>query len=149
MSILDKMTNMFSGGSGGGGAATQIISSLINQPGGLSGTLAKLNAAGLGTIVQSWISKGENMPITGNQVQNALGNDLIGKLASSAGVNPSSAATMIARFLPTLVNNLTPSGAMPASGLPSGQAMGALSSLFKLGSDEAGESPYRDGLPRA
>jgi uncharacterized protein YidB (DUF937 family) len=149
MSILDKMTNMLGGNNSGGGAASQIISVLMSQPGGLSGILAKLSAAGLGNIVQSWISNGENMPITGNQVQTALGNDLIGKLANSAGVNSSSAATMIAKFLPTVVNQLTPEGTMPATGLQAGQVMGALSSLFKMGSSQSDESPYREGLPRA
>lgn len=148
MSMLDKMTNMFNGNNSGG-AASQIISALMSQPGGLSGILAKLNAAGLGNIVQSWISKGENMPITGNQVQTALGTDLIGKLATSAGVNSSSAATMLAKFLPTLVNKLTPEGTMPATGLQAGQVMGALSSLFNVGSAPPDESPYREGLPRA
>jgi uncharacterized protein YidB (DUF937 family) len=147
MSILDKMTDMFSENAGGG-AATQIISSLMNQPGGISGILAKLNGAGLGAIVESWVSKGENMPITGNQVQNALGSDLVGRLANSAGVNPTSAATMIAKFLPTIVNSLTPEGSMPAGGIQTNQVMGALSSLFKLGSHPNGEA-FRDGLPRA
>jgi len=149
MSILDKMTDIL-GGSSGGGAASQILSSLMNQPGGIGGILAKLESAGLGEIVGSWVGKGENMPVTGNQVQNALGGDLVTKLASSAGVSSGSAASMIARFLPMLVNNLTPEGKMPAGGIQGGQLMGALSSLFQLGGkNQADDSPFREGLPRA
>jgi uncharacterized protein YidB (DUF937 family) len=148
MSILDKMTNMFSENAGGG-AAAQLISALMNQPGGLGGILAKFSQAGLGSVVQSWISRGENMPITGNQVQNALGSDLLGKLAGSAGVNSNSAATMIAKFLPTIVNNLTPDGAMPKGGINTNQVMGAISTLFQLGSSNQKDETHREGLPRA
>ncbi len=148
MSILDKMSSMFSDHQAGG-AATQIISALMSQPGGISGILAKFSQAGLGSIVESWISRGENMPITGNQVQNALGNDLLGQLAGSAGVNPNSAATMIAKFLPTLVNKLTPDGTMPATGLATHQVMGVLSNLFNLGSSDQDKESFREGLPRA
>jgi uncharacterized protein YidB (DUF937 family) len=149
MSILDKMTDMLAGPSGGG-AASQILSALANQPGGIGAILAKLESAGLGEIVRSWIGKGENMPVTGNQVQNALGGDLLSKLASSAGVSNGSAASMVARFLPILVNKLTPEGKMPAGGIQGGQLLGALSSLFQAGGkSDTGESPYREGLPRA
>jgi uncharacterized protein YidB (DUF937 family) len=150
MSILDKMTDMLAGSNGGGVAAAQILSSLTNQPGGVGAILAKLEGAGLGEVVRSWMGKGENMPVTGSQIQNALGGDLLSKLASSTGVSNGSAAAMIARFLPVLVNKLTPGGKIPAGGIQEGQLLKSLSSLFPLGGkSEAGESLHREGLPRA
>ena len=43
------------------------------QNGGLHGLVERFQEAGLGNVISSWIGSGENVPITPEQVQEALG----------------------------------------------------------------------------
>jgi uncharacterized protein YidB (DUF937 family) len=71
---------------------------------------------GLGTIVSSWVSTGPNLPVSGDQIQSALGNDTLSSLAQKAGVAPEMASSLLAQLLPGLVDKLTPEGKIPESG---------------------------------
>src|ERR1700730_12188153 len=50
--------------------------------GGLSAIVAKLQQAGFGDQVKSWIGTGQNLPITAEQLQQALGSDTVKQLAA-------------------------------------------------------------------
>ena len=50
--------------------------------GGLSAIVAKLQQAGLGDQVKSWIGNGQNLPITAEQLQQVLGSDTVKQLAA-------------------------------------------------------------------
>lgn len=43
--------------------------------------LGKFDQAGLGQQVASWVGTGANMPLSGDQIQSALGADAIGDIA--------------------------------------------------------------------
>ncbi len=79
----------------------------------LSGLLGNAQSHGLGGIVQSWISKGENQPIQPNQVENLVGQERLQQLASRAGIPSSIAGIVLSRILPTVVDRLTPQGHIP------------------------------------
>lgn len=79
----------------------------------LTGVLDKLNVGGLDDMVKSWIGKGENKPVTAEQVQAALGPDEIGAVAQEMGVSEGEAANKIAQMLPTIIDKLTPDGLVP------------------------------------
>jgi uncharacterized protein YidB (DUF937 family) len=51
---------------------------------------------------------GENQPISGNQIQNALGSDQVNALAAKMGVDPAQASHFLAEYLPKIVDKLTP-----------------------------------------
>ena len=51
--------------------------------GGLSGILEKFNAAGMGDKVKSWVGTGDNEPVTGDEVEKALGPDTIKEMATA------------------------------------------------------------------
>jgi len=53
---------------------------------------------------------GENQPISGNQIQNALGSDQVNALAAKMGVDPAQASHFLAEYLPKIVDKLTPAG---------------------------------------
>jgi uncharacterized protein YidB (DUF937 family) len=53
---------------------------------------------------------GENQPISGNQIQNALGSDQVSALAAKMGVGPAQASHFLAEYLPKIVDKLTPTG---------------------------------------
>lgn len=94
--------------------------------GGLAGLLQQLQAGGLGEQVQSWISTGSNLPVSGEQLGSALGGDLLAQLAGQAGVSTSEAGTQLSQWLPQVVDKLTPQGQLPAGGLDLGGLLGQL-----------------------
>jgi uncharacterized protein YidB (DUF937 family) len=71
----------------------------------------------MGDVIGSWIGKGENQPISGDQLQDVLGSDLISGIAQKLGINASMLLPMLATLLPSLIDQLTPRGQAPAEGL--------------------------------
>lgn len=98
--------------------------------GGLPGLLQQLQAGGLGEQVQSWISTGANLPVSGGQLGGALGGagGLLGQLAQQAGVSHAEAGDQLSQWLPQIVDRLTPNGQLPAGGL--GDIAGMLGGLL-------------------
>ena len=88
----------------------------LNDPntGGLHGLLEKFQASGMGAQVQSWIAKGENLPITADQLKSVLGNEQVAAMAAKFGIDPAQAADKLSALLPSLVDKLTPDGQLPA-----------------------------------
>lgn len=81
--------------------------------GGYQGVLDKLNQAGLGQQVQSWLAtNGKNLPVTPAQIEAALGNDQLQQLAKSFGVPVDQISTVLAQHLPTAVDQASPGGSI-------------------------------------
>ena len=112
---------------GAGTDMAGIVTGMLTQSGhgGLATLVQQLQASGLGDHLQSWISTGANLPVSGDQISSALGSDLIGKLAAQAGVSPSDAAGQLSQVLPQLINHLSPNGQLPDAG-----ALGGLLEQF-------------------
>lgn len=113
--VLSMLANNPSGGSGALGGL-----------GGLGGLLGSLQNAGLGQIVDSWIGTGQNQPVSGDQLAQALGDDQLSGLAQTAGIPQSDIAGHLAQILPGLVDHLTPNGQVPASDGDLGSEIGSL-----------------------
>jgi uncharacterized protein YidB (DUF937 family) len=90
-----------------------IVGVLINNAGGLSGLLAKLQQGGLADAAQSWIGTGANQPVSPDALGGALGPDLMGQLAQYMGGNQQQAAGTLVDLLPGLIDQLTPKGQLP------------------------------------
>jgi uncharacterized protein YidB (DUF937 family) len=119
---LGALAGLLGGGQGGGGNAALLqaaLSMLGNdaQGGGLGGLVGKFQQAGLGNQMSSWIGSGQNLPISPDQLQSALGGDLLGQIAKQVGMSPSDTGSQLSQMLPEVINHLTPSGSMPAGGL--------------------------------
>lgn len=84
-------------------------------PNGLADLLAKLEAAGLGDQVKSWVGTGQNAPVEPGDLGSALGAQTITKMADHAGVSQDDLLTQLAKVLPGLVDKLTPDGRFPTS----------------------------------
>ncbi len=116
MGLLDSLMKMAGGtaktAESNQNAVTSILDMLVTnkQSGGLDGIVGKLTKAGLGDAVDSWISTGKNKTVKSGQLGKALGSDIISQLASKLGVSNSSAAAMLARLLPQIIDKLTPDG---------------------------------------
>jgi len=84
-----------------------------SQGGGLSAIDAKLQQAGLGDQVKSWIGNGQNLPITAEQLQNVLGSDAIRQLAAKFNIPVDQLAQVLAHQLPSVVDHASPAGKLP------------------------------------
>lgn len=120
MGIFDNIM----GAVGGEGPASAITDLLKNHQGGLGGLVEAFQANGLGDVAQSWIGKGENLPISAEQIQSVLGSGPIAEIASKLGIDPQQAANQLSSLLPQVIDRLTPGGETPAGGL--GDLLGKL-----------------------
>jgi uncharacterized protein YidB (DUF937 family) len=99
----------------GGAKGNAILDRMKNFVGGdgLQGVLDKLNAGGLGDKVQSWVGNGPNQDVSPDEVEEAVGKDMVDQLAENAGVSHEEAKDGLAAMLPEFVNKLTPDGKIP------------------------------------
>ena len=119
MSLLDQALGAFAGGqSGDNSALLQTVMQLVNNPqnGGLEGLIQSFQQGGLGEIVNSWVSTGQNLPISAEQIQSVLGGSSLSGLAAQLGVSPEQASGSLADMLPQLIDQMTPNGRMPQGG---------------------------------
>jgi uncharacterized protein YidB (DUF937 family) len=102
--------DLLKGGLGGllaGGAAGSVIS------GGLGDLLKQLQQNGHGDTANSWVSKGENKPIAPGDLAGALGANQIDSLASQSGLSRDDLLSGLSRYLPDVIDQLTPEGRLP------------------------------------
>lgn len=92
------------------GGMAQVALEMFNQNGGLTGILDKFKEGGLAEEAASWVGKGENMPISAEQISSVLGNTAIAEMAAKFGIDPDTLSSQIAEHLPTVVDKLTPDG---------------------------------------
>ena len=113
--MASKAVGEFAGGAGGqqAGLAGGIMQMLNSQPGGIAGLVQNFHDKGLGGVVNSWVSTGQNLPISAEQIQSVLGNTQVAQLAAKAGISPEVASSKLAELLPVLVDHLTPNGTVP------------------------------------
>ncbi len=83
--------------------------------GGLSAIVAKLQQAGFGDQVKSWIGTGQNLPITAEQLQQVLGSDTVKQLAARFNIPVDQISKVLAQQLPKAVDGASPNGTLPAS----------------------------------
>jgi len=125
------------GGLGDLGSIAGALGGLLannGEHGGLGGLVSKFEQAGMGDVIASWIGKGENAPISGGQLQDVLGSDVVSGIAQKLGVNSATLLPMLATLLPTLIDHLTPKGQVPAEGLGNhDELLSSLSGLLQKG----------------
>jgi uncharacterized protein YidB (DUF937 family) len=130
MGLFDDIAGGALGPVLGGGKPANLMDALggllgDQQAGGLNGLVQQFASQGLGDIVNSWVGTGPNKAITPQQVQQGLGSDIIGQLASKVGLPADQISSQLANLLPGLIDKLTPDGKIPQGDLSS-QAMNLL-----------------------
>jgi uncharacterized protein YidB (DUF937 family) len=63
--------------------------------------------------MSSWISTGQNQPISSDQIQQILGSDMIQQFAKKLGASNADVSGGLANLLPDLIDKLTPKGQLP------------------------------------
>jgi uncharacterized protein YidB (DUF937 family) len=116
--LVGKAADIFGGEAGQGNPQEAVLAMLTSGEGGGLGNLVQtFQNNGLGDVISSWIGKGQNLPISAEQIQQVLGNEQIQNLASRFGISTENLSATLAEQLPGVIDKLTPDGAIPEGGL--------------------------------
>jgi uncharacterized protein YidB (DUF937 family) len=98
-----------------GAGLVSVVSGIVEKHGGLQGVVNQFEKSGLGSTVQSWVGTGPNAPISPDEVQKAIGPDLLQQLAAKSGLSVQELAQKLSTVLPQAVDKMTPDGVLPKS----------------------------------
>jgi len=127
--LFDSVAGAVLGKLGGDkGTMVQVAMDLFTQNGGLAGVLEKFKTGGFAEQADSWVSKGENLPITAEQITQVLGSGTITNISNKLGMNPDEVSAKIAEYLPQVIDKMTPDGEVNAG---SGNLLTAVLSMLK------------------
>lgn len=133
MGLLDSVLGGVLGGGAGGaqpggvggmqGALLQAVIGMLTQGGGaagglggLGGLVEKFQQAGLGDVAQSWVSNGQNLPVSPDQLGGVLPEGMVSGLAQQLGMGQGDVLGQLSQLLPQLVDKATPQGQLPQGG---------------------------------
>lgn len=121
MGLLNSVMGALGGAGGNGGgnnAMLDVVMQMLSKQGGnggLAGLVQSFQQNGLGEQMNSWISTGQNLPVSPEQIKSVLGGGQLGQIAGQLGMNESQAAGGLADLLPQVIDKLTPNGQLPQS----------------------------------
>ena len=115
----DPLSSILGGLTGGHGGGTgnillQLALSMLQQQGGLGNVLGKFREAGMGSQADSWVSTGQNVNISPNQLEQVFGSGALNDIASKLGMSQEQAGSAMSQVMPELINQLTPQGQVTA-----------------------------------
>lgn len=130
--VLGSLTQSGQAGATPHAGLLEAIGGLMNNPqiGGLSGLITIFQEKGLGGVVSSWVSTGENLPISAEQLQSVLGSEQVQAIAEKFGFSTEEVSGHLAELLPQVVDKLTPDGTVP-EGNAMGDTLGSVLGVLK------------------
>jgi len=135
MGLFDSVLGSVLGGGNQNDLAGLAVGLITNHSScnGLAGLAQQFEQQGLGHLMQSWVGNGQNLPISAEQIEQALGSGAIQELAAKTGIQPSEVSSALTQILPQVVSHLTPNGQVPQAAELE-QTIGGL--LQKLGGQQ-------------
>lgn len=130
MGFLDDITAKLGGQNGEEGGLAS-LQRMFASNGGLSGMTSKLSNSGMGKQVQSWIGTGENQPVSGQQMQQAMDPNELHSMAEQAGMSDEEASEQLAQAVPQMVNQATPEGQIPQQD-PFAKGLDSIKRMLKI-----------------
>lgn len=109
---LSNLINNFTGSQTGGEKHIHDVMAWIESQGGVEGVIEKFRASGLGDIVASWIGKGDNLPVSVEQVISVFGEPALQMLSSKTEFDLQGVSSLLAKMLPGIVDHFSPDGAV-------------------------------------
>jgi len=92
----------------------QVTLGLISgQPGGIGSFTNRFKAAGFDVEVASWLGGPDPVPLSGQEVEQTLGSDVVSGIADKLGVSQCFARTILGYAIPKVIILLAPGGAVP------------------------------------
>ncbi len=90
-----------------GGSVASVLS------GGLRDLVDHFKQNGQGQAAESWVSKGPNQQLHPDQLEQAIGPEVLNTLAQQTGLTRDELLARLTRELPTAVDKFTPEGRLP------------------------------------
>ena len=123
MGLLDTVLGTVLGNNPNAGPMQSVLTSILaggnqaygGQAGGLPGLIQAFTRAGMGNVVGSWVSQGQNQPINPGQLQQVFGQDQINQWSQQTGMPQHSLLDQLSQMLPHAVDRMTPNGEVPSS----------------------------------
>ncbi len=113
-SIIKEAQEKLNLGEKAGGLLASLLGLIANPAnGGFGGFINRFHNAGLGNLVDSWVTTGDNTPISNEQLESALGEDTIDAVAEQSGVDKATTVSALGLMTPHVVDALTPDGEVP------------------------------------
>jgi uncharacterized protein YidB (DUF937 family) len=100
--MVDKL-----GGLLGGAGAGSVVS------GGLRDLIERFKQNGQGHAADSWVSTGPNQQLHSDQIEQAIGPDVLNTLSQHTGLSREELLSRLTRDLPAAVDKFTPAGRLP------------------------------------
>jgi uncharacterized protein YidB (DUF937 family) len=88
------------------------LNDFVKANGGVSGLAEKFQSGGADDVFGSWVSTGDNKAVATETISQVLGSSQVQELAKKLGMDPQQASDFIAKALPTVIDKLTPNGAV-------------------------------------
>jgi len=110
---MGMFDDLLKGAAGAGLVA--MAAKVINDNGGIGGLMEKFQKGGLGGVFGSWVSTGQNQPVSPDQMHQVLGSDQIAQIAAKLGLPADQIVAQLSQFLPQVVDKMTPTGQVPQS----------------------------------
>src|SRR3954467_12828584 len=82
--------------------------------GGLNELVERVRQNGQGEVAESWVGPGPNKEVAPNQLEQAIGPDVLATLSQQTGLSREELLARLSRELPTAVDKYTPEGRLPA-----------------------------------
>ena len=96
--LSDILSQIFGGGS------AQKLPDVVRQ----------FEEKGMRDQVDSWVRTGPNKPVDRRQIEDAFGQRELEQMARTRGVDRDQLAEVLAKYIPRIIDELTPTGQMPA-----------------------------------
>ena len=81
--------------------------------GGLDELMERFKQSGQSETAQSWVNTGPNKPCTADQLEQAIGPEVLDTLSKQTGLSRDELVTRLCRELPDAVDKYTPQGRLP------------------------------------
>lgn len=111
--LTEMLKQMLGGGTASGDGRSGTGGSLPGGFDGLGGLIEAFKKKGLGDAANSWVGKGQNQPVTPEQIKDVLGSDRLRSLGEKFGMSSDKVTDMLSRHLPKMVDDMTPEGRLP------------------------------------
>ncbi len=95
------------GGLGGKGGVGGLLG------GGLGELLDRFKQNGQGEVAESWVARGPNKEVAPQQLEQAIGTDVVATLSKQTGLSREEILARLSRELPQAVDKYTPDGRLP------------------------------------
>src|ERR1700730_7462807 len=95
--------------------AQETLGLITGRPGGIGGFVNRFKAAGFAVEVASWLGGSDPVPLSGQEVERALGCEVISEIADRIGVSQIFARTILGYAIPKIIVLRAQDGAIPSA----------------------------------